>query len=460
MTLRKRLGGVMRELLTTAAAMAADYLEDVDDRRVVPETLEGLDGLAGPLPAHGQTADELLAELNRIAAPATIASAGPRYFGFVTGGALPVTVAANWLAAAWDQNSFSKISSPLAAAVEQAALPWLNRIFGFPETAAGAFVTGATMANFTALAAARHRVLADMGWDVAADGLFGAPPITVLVGEEVHTALLKALRMLGLGEKRVVRLPVDGQGRIRPDALPPIEGPTILCLQAGNVNSGGFDPADALIPPAQAAGAWVHTDGAFGIWAKAAPQRAYLAAGYEAADSLAVDGHKWLNVPYDSGFTLVRDEDALRDAMSMSAAYLIGQSDRDPGDFTPECSRRMRGLEVWVALKHLGRDGLADLVERCCRHAERFAEGLTELGFEILNDVELNQVVAHYRDDDTTRAVLAAVQDDGTCWCGGTNWRGKDAIRLSVSSWATTADDIDRSLAAFRRAIDSVVNRS
>jgi glutamate/tyrosine decarboxylase-like PLP-dependent enzyme len=335
--------------------------------------------------------------------------------------------------------------------LETVCLGWLREIFGFPETAGGAFVTGATMANFTGLAAARHAVLARVGWDVERDGLFGAPPITVLVGDESHAALLKAVRMLGLGESRVHRLAVDGQGAIRADALPAIDGPTILCLQAGNVNSGAFDPAPALIPAAQGRGAWVHVDGAFGIWAKAAPGRAALTAAYELADSLAVDGHKWLNVPYDSGILLVRDPGPLRAAMSITAAYLPEGEVREPFDYTPECSRRLRAAVIWAALANLGRTGLADLIETCCRHATMMAAGLVAAGYEVLNDVELNQVMVSFGDDGLTERIIAAVQAEGTAWCGGTHWHGRAAMRISFSSHATRDGDVEGTLDAILR---------
>ena len=443
----------MKPLLQDAAERAIAYLDSISERAVQPdvEAVAKLSGLGGPFPNNSQNPATILSEIDRLGSPATVASAGPRYFGFVTGSALPVTVAASWLAAAWDQNAFSAASSPLAATVEIVALDWLRQIFGFPSSAGGAFVTGATMANFTALAAARHDVLERVGWDVDSDGLFGAPPITVVVGDEVHPSLLKALRMLGLGGRRVTRVPVDGQGRIPAGALPAISGPTILCLQAGSVNSGAFDPCADLIPPAQAAGAWVHVDGAFGAWAKAAPARAGQARGLELADSLAVDAHKWLNVPYDSGIALVRDPAALRAAMSVSATYLPDKSTREPFDYTPEYSRRMRGLEVFAALKSLGRSGLGDLVERCCRHATRLADGLSEAGFDVLNEVTLNQVLVSFGTPEVTQRVIDALREDGTCWCGGTVWHGKTAMRISVSSWATTERDIESSLATIVR---------
>jgi len=443
----------MNDLLQDAASRAFAYLNGLDERSVAPtdEALLAMSGFSSGWPKEGLEATEVLATLDRLGSPATIASAGPRYFGFVTGGSLPVALAANWLAGAWDQNAFSSQSSPLGAELEVVCLDWLRRIFGLPDDAGGALVTGATMANFTGLAAARHAVLERSGWDVEQDGLFGAPPISILVGGEGHAALLKAVRMLGLGEGRVQALDVDDQGAIKPDALPEIQGPTILCLQAGNVNSGALDPAKTLIPLARAQDAWVHVDGAFGIWAKASPARAYLAEGFELADSLAVDGHKWLNVPYDSGITLVRDAATLRSAMSVKAAYLPADNVREPYDYTPECSRRLRAAEIWAALACLGRDGLAELVETCCRHATMMAEGLIESGFEVLNEVNLNQVMVSFGDANRTRQIITALHQDGTAWCGGTEWHGRAAMRISFSSHATRDDDVHRTLDAIIR---------
>ena len=352
------------------------------------------------------------------------------------------------LATAWDQNAASYVSSPAAALFEETALSWVKEVLGLPQEAEGSIVTGATMANFTCLAAARNRVLAGAGWDVDARGLFGAPPPTVVVGEEVHASLLKVLSMLGIGRERVLRLPVDGQGRIRPDNLPKLSGPSILCIQAGNVNSGAFDPAPELIAWAHASGAWVHVDGAFGLWAAASPALAALAEGFAEADSWATDAHKWLNVPYDSGIALVRDAEALAAAMSIDGAYLMPSGRRDALQVTPESSRRARGIEVWAALNCLGRQGLADLVERNCRQARRFAEALRAADVEVLNEVVLNQVVAVFGNDRQTAQVISRLQQDGICWCGGTTWRGRAAMRISLCNWRTSDDDVERSIAA------------
>ena len=452
----------MNDLLKHVAQRAGRYLEDLGERRVAPspEALAGLTRLDGPLPDGPTDPEAVIALLDEVGAPATMGTAGGRYFGFVIGGALPTALAANWLAGAWDQNAGSGVSSPMAATVEEIALRWLLDVLGLPPQCGGAFVTGATMANFTALAAARQAVLQKVGWDVARQGLFGAPLITVVVGAEVHPTVLKALSMLGLGRERVVTTPVDGQGRMRADALPLLSGPAIVCIQAGNVNTGAFDPADLICRWAHDAGAWVHVDGAFGLWAAASPMRAHLVAGYAEADSWATDAHKWLNVPYDSGVALFRDPAALRTTLRLQAAYLPPGPTRDPYDYTPESSRRARGIEIWAALRSLGRSGLADLVERTCRHASRFAEGLHAAGYEILNEVALNQVLVAFGDAETTRRVIAELQADGTCWCGGTLWQGRTAMRISVSSWATTETDVERSLAAMLRVAEDVMHHA
>jgi glutamate/tyrosine decarboxylase-like PLP-dependent enzyme len=443
----------MRELLIETAERATNYLEGLKERRVAPapEDVERLLLLDKPLPEKPSDPQSVLRLLDEIGSPATVASAGGRFFGFVMGGSLPATLACNWLAGAWDQDAGMRVASPISAALENVSLKWLLDVLRLPAGCGGGFVTGATMANFTGLAAARHAVLKREGWDAEAQGLFGAPPITVIVGDEVHVSVLKALSHLGLGRERVQRVPVDGQGRMRTDALPQISGPTILCLQAGNVNTGAFDPAAEIIPHAHQAGAWVHVDGAFGLWAAASPARAHLVAGFDGADSWATDAHKWLNVPYDSGLVFVREDSHLRTAMTARAAYLMKSDEREPDEHVPELSRRSRGVEVWAALASLGREGLAELIERTCEHATFFAEGLKTAGYEVLNDVVINQVLVSFGDDETTRRVVANVQQDGICWCGGTFWQGRAAMRISVSSWATTDEDRQRSMEAILR---------
>ena len=451
-----------RALLTETAGRAARFLESLPERHVAAprDADEIARALGGALPRAGMPASEIAARLDEIGGQGVVAGAGPRYFGFVTGGALPATVAASWLATAWDQNAFSETSSPLGAAVERVAMRWVLEILDLPADAGAAFVTGATMANFTALAAARRAVLLAHGYDADRHGLHGAPEITVVAGEQAHATLFKALGMLGLGRDRILRAPADDQGRMRTDSFPDLNGPAIVCAQAGNVNTGAFDPVGAICDAVRASDVWVHVDGAFGLWARASRRHGALAEGLERADSWATDAHKWLNVPYDSGLAIVRDADALRGAMSVQAAYLPDRAGREPFEFTPEASRRMRGLEVWAAIASLGRDGIEALVERNCRQARRFAAGLRDAGCEILNDVVLNQVLVSFGDDRTTAEVIRGVQRDGTCWCGGTHWCGRAAMRISVSSWATTDEDVERSIAAILRVAGGVRGRT
>ena len=444
----------MQELLESAAARASAYLSAIQERPVAPSqaAVARVQGLREPLPDGPADPRDVLALLDELGSPATMAMAGPRFFGFVIGGTLPAALAANWLATAWDQNAAFDSASPATALLEAVALEWMVELLGLPEGTGGAFVTGATMANFSCLAAARHAVLAGQDWDVEADGLFGAPPITVVIGEEAHPTLIKALGLVGFGRRRLVRVPVDGQGRMRAEALPPLSAATIVCTQAGNLNTGAFDPLEAIAERTREAGAWLHVDGAFGLWAAASQARAHLTAGLALADSWATDGHKWLNVPYDSGIAFVRDPEALRAAMAVTADYLPAAGDvRNPSDYTPELSRRARGVDVWAALRSLGRAGIDELVDRCCRHATRFAEGLAAAGHEILNAVELNQVLVSFGEPGRTARVIAALQADGTCWCGTTVWQGRTAMRISVCSWATTEDDVERSLEAMLR---------
>jgi glutamate/tyrosine decarboxylase-like PLP-dependent enzyme len=448
------------DALQEAAQRALAYLQSVRDRPMTASVaaLQRLGELAHPLPRTGLDAREVVRRLDEIGSPATIATAGGRYFGLVIGGALPVTVAANWLAAAWDQNACFRWTSPIAAALEDVSLQWLGDLFGLPAGVAGAFVTGSSMANLAGLASARHALLSRLDWDVEAKGLYGAPELRVIVSDEVHVTLLKALSLVGLGRERVIRVPTDRRGRLRIDSLPTIDDRTIVCIQAGNVNTGAFDPAAEVCRRAKEAGAWVHVDGAFGLWALAHPDFVDLTEGLAEADSWATDGHKWLNVPYDSGILLVRRAADLRAAMSASAAYLAEgvEGGREPSDYTLETSRRARGVEIWAALLNLGRDGIADLVARTCRHARAFAQGLKDHGFEILNDVVLNQVLVSFGSPEATRAVIGHLQAGGVCWCGGTVWQGRTAMRISVSSWATTEADVQLSIEAIVRAADQL----
>ena len=443
-----------RPLLFDAAERAATYLEGLEGRRVAaePGAVARLPELGGRLPDGPLDAGSVLGLLDEVGSPATFATAGGRFFGFVIGGSLPAALAANWLAGAWDQNAGLWATSATAAYLEEVALAWALDALGLPDGCGGAFVTGSSTAHVTALAAARDALLAREGWDALADGLFGAPPVTVVTSQEAHPTLLKALGVLGLGRARVKFAPADAQGRMRAADLPALSGPTIVCVQAGNVNSGSFDEIEEIVTLAHRAGAWVHVDGAFGLWAAASPALAGLVRGAGGADSWATDFHKWLNVPYDSGLAVVRDPTLLAKAMSLTAAYLPTLDRREPAAFTLELSRRARGVEVWAALRSLGRSGLAELVDRTCRHARRFAQSLAEAGHEVLNDVVLNQVLVAFGDDARTRSVVRDVQNEGVCWCGPTVWRGRTAMRISVSSWATTDQDVELSLESILRA--------
>jgi len=446
-------GDIMKELLAETADRATRYVTGIGNRRVapLPEDIARLESLGGPLPQGPCDPAEALALLDDIGSPATVAITGGRYFGFVNGGTLPAALAANWMAGAWDQNASMYVMSPVAAKLEEIVMAWMVDLLGLPSGSGAGFVTGTTMANFSALAAARTALLKRAGWDVEEDGLFGAPPIRVVVGDEVHISVLKALTLLGLGRSRLTRVLADGQGRIRPDALPPLDDHTVICIQAGNVNTGAFDPAGEICVRAHEAGAWVHVDGAFGLWAAVSPRYAPLLAGASSADSWAIDCHKGRNVPYDSGVAVVREPEHLRRAMTLSAAYLTPSEFREPWHYAPEGSRRARGVELWAAMRSLGRSGLREMVERNCRAARMFADRLHEAGFAILNDVVLNQVLVSFGSPEETRRVITEIQRDGTCWCGGTQWQGHTAMRISVSCWATTEQDVVRSAEAMVR---------
>jgi glutamate/tyrosine decarboxylase-like PLP-dependent enzyme len=438
-------------LLRDACERGVAYLDGAADRPVAPgqEAVDGLAELGFPLPERGIGATRALHLLDEVGSPATVASNGPRYFGFVTGGALPAAQAAAWLSAAWDQNAALSVMSPVAARCGEVAIGWITNLFGLPSGTSGGFVTGATMANATCLATARDAMLTRHGWDATRLGLVGAPAVTVVVGAEVHTTVRKALGIVGLGRDRAIVLPTDGQGRIDARHLPEMAGPAIVCLQAGNVNTGASDPFGPLIEWAAKHRAWVHVDGAFGLWAAASPATREQVALVELADSWATDCHKWLNTTYDCGLALVADAETLRRAMEASASYLPG-SEAEAMGLTPQSSQRARGVEVWAVLASLGRDGLAELVYRCCRLARRFADGMRSAGFDVLNDVVLNQVLVSFGSAARTDLVIAAVQAEGTCWCGPSTWQGHRAMRISISGWSTTEDDIDRSIAAVR----------
>lgn len=453
-----------RSVLETAHAIATQYLDTVASRHVGgTATRQSLvDALGGPLPAGASDPLTVLRQLAANADPGIVASAGPRYFGFVTGGAVPVTVGADWLASAWDQNACLNVTSPAVAAIEDIVAGWLLEILGLPRSASVGFVTGCHMANFTGLAAARHEVLRRAGWNVEAQGLQRAPRVRVVAGGEVHISAVGALRYLGFGTEEIEIVPADGQGRMRADALAAVlagnNAPTIVCAQAGNVSTGASDPIDAIVAIAHAHGAWVHVDGAFGLWAAAVPELRSQVHGIEQADSWATDAHKWLNVPYDSGLAIVAEPAPHRAAMSMKASYLQRGADEERSgmDWAPESSRRARVLPLYALIRTLGRDGIADLVRRNCALARRMAERLSHApGVAILNDVVLNQVLVQFTDDDTTRQVIARVQAEGTCWAGGAIWQDHQVMRISVSNWSTTEADIDRSAAAILRCFQA-----
>jgi glutamate/tyrosine decarboxylase-like PLP-dependent enzyme len=446
-------------LLAGTAQLAADYRDALPDRpvRAAASTEELMRVLGGPLPVGGRMgAAEVIELLAQGAARGTTASAGPRYFGFVTGGSTPAALAADWLVSAWDQNAALHVMSPLTAVLEDVTASWLREIVGLPPSTSIGFVTGCQMANFTALAAARHRVARDAGWDVEEDGLRSGPQIEVLIGEQAHYTVVLALRMLGLGSRHLKRIAADGQGRMRVQelaaALQRVRGPCVVCAQAGNVNTGAFDPIEEIGALARQHRAWLHVDGAFGLWAAASREHAPLVRGVERADSIATDAHKWLNVPYDCGIVFCADGQAHRGAMSMSAPYIASSAtERDPTEYVPEASRRARAVPVYAALRSLGRSGLAEVVQRNCRQASRFAAGLRAAGCEVLNEVVLNQVLVAFGSDERTREVIGAVQQDGTCWCGGTTWQGRAAMRISISNWSTRDEDIEKSLEAVLR---------
>jgi len=445
--------------LKQAAQSAIDYLGGLDTRGVAPkaESVEALSALTGPTPETPTDPAEVARLLAQYGSPATVAQGGGRYFGFVNGGCLPASVAAAWLVSAWDQNAAMHVQSPTAAVLEETAIEWARDMLCLPAGTGGAVVTGATMANFCGLAAARHKLLERAGWDVENEGLFGAPELTVVVSQEAHSSVIKALGMLGLGRSRVVRGPVDGQGRMRADALPHLTDRTILCLQAGNVNTGAFDPASAICPRARAAGAWIHVDGAFGLWAATSPKYRHLTRGYDLADSWATDAHKWPNIGYDCGVALVREPEVLRATMEIQAPYLMKCEGREPRQYNPELSRRARGVELWAGLKQLGKAGMAEIVERTCSHAQRFAAGLRAAGYRVLNEVVINQVLVSFGSPEKTLRTVAAIQQEGTCWCGSTVWQGQTAMRISVSSWATTEEDVELSLAAMMKAAEASI---
>lgn len=461
---KQTAGNSYDEILKEAASHAQLYLQTIRERHVgvTEAALQRMTALGGALPRHGEDPSSVLKVLNEAGSPATVASMGGRFFGGVIGGAFPVSVAAHWIADAWDQNACLFDISPVSAYLEDVVLAWVLDLLGLPAECIGALVTGTQMADVTALAAARSAVLRKIGWDAERDGLFAAPPITVIVGEEVHATMLKAIALLGFGKGRVQIVPADSQGRMRPSLIPRVPDPAIVCVQLGNVNSGACDPVGEICDIAHNLGTWVHVDGAFGLWAAASSQRKHLLAGVDRADSWATDAHKWLNVPHDSGIAIVRDGEALRRSMSISASYYPPDphAKRQPMQLGPDSSRRARAIEIWAALRFLGKRGVEELIDRTCGHAQKFAAGLRAAGYEVLNDVVLNQVLVSFGDDEKTARIIDAIQAEGTCWCGGTIWKERKAMRISVSSWATTDSDVTRSLEAILRIAAAGISSS
>lgn len=459
---------LLDHLFESTASEAARFRNSIGQRLQRPDHTyqDALSAFQAPTPETGTPAEDVIRDLVERAEPGLHATTGPRFFGWVIGASHPVGVAADWLTSAWGQNAGNHTASPAAAAAETISAWWLLDLLDLPKESSIGFVTGATVANFVCLAAARGEVLRRVGWDVERDGLFSAPPIHVVIGDEAHTTLFSALQFLGLGHDRVIRVATDDQGRMQPEsfrqALAQCQGPTIVITQAGQINTGAFDDHSSIVPQAQAQGAWVHVDGAFGLWARACPTRAHLGTGIEGADSWATDGHKWLQTPYDCGYAIVRNADAHRRAMTSAASYLPGADagERDPSHYVPELSRRARGFATWAMLRHLGREGIANMVEGHCLLAQQLAEHLSlEPGVRVINDVVLNQVIVRFGadepasvGDDLTLQTIRRIQDDAILFAGGAKWQGKWVMRLSVISSATTATDIDRSAEAILNA--------
>ncbi len=445
----------VKDLLIATANAAFDYHDGVNNRPVYPYGSDVGKSEYPPISDAGNTPDQTIDELKRRAAPGLVGSTGSRYFGYVVGGTLPAALAADWLVSAWDQVASTPNTSPAMHDLESEASSWLRDLFDLPGDMLISYPTCTTTGDMISLAAARSHQLAKLDWDVEAKGLWNAPRLRVVLGGEVHVTMLKALSVLGFGKDCVESVPVDDQGRVRTDALPELDDRTILILQAGNVNSGSFDPFSEIIPIAQAAGSWVHVDGAFGLWASASPKLSHLTTGMWQADSLVADGHKWLNTPYDGAIAFCRHE-AMNRAMATTASYFIKTDEICAQDVTLEFSRRARGVPIWAALHHLGRQGVIDLIERCHTLAIRFADGLKNIGIEVRNDIVLNQIVGAMPDLETRDAFLDGISKDGTCWFGPTIWQGKPSVRISVSSWRTTEDDVEASLRSIERVWKSV----
>lgn len=445
-----------KELLERAKAYAFEYMDTIKERNVFPSdmALSGLKAFEEDMPSSTGNAAEVLEMLHEYGSPATVASAAGRYFGFVNGSFIPVSMAARWLADVWDQNSAMPASSPIAAKLEEVCEKWLAKLIGLPENTAAGFVSGSSIATLCGLAAGRNELLRRRGWDITEKGFSGAPRIKVVIGEEAHATVLKGLFLLGFGKNDIHKVPVDEQGRMRADKMPKPDSLTLLVLQAGNVHSGAFDPFLTIREKTAGTGAWIHIDGAFGLWAAASKKRRRLADGIELADSWSMDGHKTLNTPYDNGIILCRDRTALASAMYASGAWLHSGNDRNGMAYTPEMSRRARAVELWAVLKYLGKSGVASMIDDLCDKAVSLAEGLRSEGFPIHNDVVFNQVVTSGKTPGETGRILDRLSSDGTLWCGGSTWKGMPVIRISVCSWETDDDDIQRSIDAFKAARD------
>ena len=442
-------------LMTRAKEMARAYLDNIHDMDVFPNrsNLDRLSRFHEPFPHKSGNALEVLEQLQNWGSAGTVAQAGGRYFGFVNGGAIPVTIGVKWLSDVWDQCGGLYLTSPLNAHLESVCETWLRSIFKLPEQTVAGFVSGTSMANLCGLAAARFHLLQAKGWDVNEQGLNGAPSIRVIAHEQVHASVKKTLSVLGFGSANLETIKADDQGRLDMSTLPVLDDSCLILMQAGNVNTGAFDPFDSVCDLANSKGAWVHIDGAFGLWAAAANSFQYLTRGLEKADSWAVDGHKTLNTPYDSGIIMCKHPKALVRALQATSDYITLSEDRDPMLFTPEMSKRSRAIELWAALKYLGSSGIDQLVTMLHQHARKFEHDLSTLGFTVLNQVVFNQVLIRAETDDMTRVVLDFVQQSGTCWLSGTVWQNKPAIRISVCSWVTTQEDIDKTVDVFAAAL-------
>lgn len=443
-----------KALFEQVKAYSYDYMDSVRDKRVypAPEAIKGLEIFNEPIPELPSDPSDILNLLHKYGSPAAVAQTAGKYFGFVNGSAIPVSIAAKWLSDVWDQNAALYVISPVASKLEEICEKWLTGLLGLPSQTAAGFVSGTSTATFCGLAAGRNELLRKSGWDVNERGLFGAPNLRVIIGEQAHGTVFKALALLGLGKERVEKVPVDSEGRIIVDKLPKPDSSTLVIIQAGNVNTGAFDPIGEICDIANDAGAWVHIDGAFGLWAAASKNKQHLTHGLEKADSWSVDAHKTLNSPYDCGIILCKKREALVSAMQATGSYIQYSQNRDGMLYTPEMSRRARSVELWATLKFLGRQGVGELVDGLCELALQFSRKLSANGFNILNDVVFNQILVSCDTPEKTESTLENIQNSGECWCGGATWKGEPVIRISVCSWATTPEDVDKAVLTFIKA--------